>query len=778
MDCVTGKTIQADASVRYATYCQPCFYDGKTLPAEGYCNICKEFMCFTCTNVHKKLRITKSHTILDKSTMPTTMKGYLIEEESTEPCDIHPGECIKYYCPIHQSLNCGHCSIIDHQSCKQQIISDIAKAFKDGSGHKDIKEVLSQSLEYIDTCLSTCEDKNQFVEKLSESEISKLREYRDQVNKYFDEREKELLNIISQRKQLDRMVLNSITSKCDNLKTQVNELKANIEAQENNASQLFIKARKAESMLAGWQSALAEINMETTIHQYQFRKDPVTERLLASHTGLGTVEEVVDAKALDQRCEPTTSTATVKGMKDNNSPIAVINVQTVGDSKAAETTKRASPDSVTPLITDGTQTTAEPKLNQRCERTNSTAPDKGKNDITTSIAVTNVQTAGDIKAVQTTKRASPDTVTKEPPSISNETQATADSKQNQRCEPTTSTAPYKGKKDTTTPIVVINGQTVVDIKAAQTAKRASPDIVTTEPPLIPYGTQTTAEPKQKKQTSITTDLTSLKFTPAQDILVKSPSDSSECFLTSMLLLPGNRLLLSDRNGTVKLVDLNTSSIVSEVLVQNKAWDMCLLPGDRVAVSGVPGCIQFLETRKQISLGNNIKVDGDSLGIGYHTECLIVSYSTGKVEKMNLKGKVLKKVPNNRSHENLFEYPWYLTVVSKGHTAAIYVTDCGKHTITKLDMDLNISKTLQDPSMRAPRGITPVGNQLLICGSESNNIMCLALPCVKITQLMGVKEKIWGPRSICYSQQQNKLFVTCCTQWNADCDNYVRVYTAT
>ncbi|XP_052808638.1 uncharacterized protein LOC128237295 isoform X2 [Mya arenaria] len=711
MDCVTGKTIQADASVRYATYCQPCFYDGKTLPAEGYCNICKEFMCFTCTNVHKKLRITKSHTILDKSTMPTTMKGYLIEEESTEPCDIHPGECIKYYCPIHQSLNCGHCSIIDHQSCKQQIISDIAKAFKDGSGHKDIKEVLSQSLEYIDTCLSTCEDKNQFVEKLSESEISKLREYRDQVNKYFDEREKELLNIISQRKQLDRMVLNSITSKCDNLKTQVNELKANIEAQENNASQLFIKARKAESMLAGWQSALAEINMETTIHQYQFRKDPVTERLLASHTGLGTVEEVVDAKALDQRCEPTTSTATVKGMKDNNSPIAVINVQTVGDSKAAETTKRASPDSVTPLITDGTQTTAEPKLNQRCERTNSTAPDKGKNDITTSIAVTNVQTAGDIKAVQTTKRASPDTVTKEPPSISNETQATADS-------------------------------------------------------------------KQKKQTSITTDLTSLKFTPAQDILVKSPSDSSECFLTSMLLLPGNRLLLSDRNGTVKLVDLNTSSIVSEVLVQNKAWDMCLLPGDRVAVSGVPGCIQFLETRKQISLGNNIKVDGDSLGIGYHTECLIVSYSTGKVEKMNLKGKVLKKVPNNRSHENLFEYPWYLTVVSKGHTAAIYVTDCGKHTITKLDMDLNISKTLQDPSMRAPRGITPVGNQLLICGSESNNIMCLALPCVKITQLMGVKEKIWGPRSICYSQQQNKLFVTCCTQWNADCDNYVRVYTAT
>ncbi|XP_052809451.1 receptor-type tyrosine-protein phosphatase alpha-like [Mya arenaria] len=121
------------------------------------------------------------------------------------------------------------------------------------------------------------------------------------------------------------------------------------------------------------------------------------------------------------------------------------------------------------------------------------------------------------------------------------------------------------------------------------------------------------------------DVTNFKFTPSSSIPVKDPSDAIDSWLTSMLLLPMNRLLLTDyHNETVKLVDLETSRLVSQVRVPGGPCDMCLLPGDRVAVSLTSGKIQFLETRGEIALGANIRVDSDSRGNGYHNDRLILS----------------------------------------------------------------------------------------------------------------------------------------------------------
>ncbi|XP_052784509.1 uncharacterized protein LOC128220241 isoform X2 [Mya arenaria] len=654
MDQVPGKKLQADASALDVTYCQPCSQDGETLPAEAYCTVCKEFMCSNCTSVHKKQRMSKSHTLLEKSNMPTTMQDFTIKEESTQPCDIHPEERIKYFCPTHQTLNCGHCSVLDHQSCKQQIISEIAKVFKEGQGYDTIKQVIVKLLKDIDACASDVNVNIKLVEDLGEQEIAKIRNYRDQINKFFDERENELLKNIAQMQNMDEILLESLKSKCNTLKIEVNKIKTKLEAQENNTCQLFVEAELAKNMLKRLQSTLADLNMVNFIHQYQLKKDFDTEYLLRSKTGLGTVE-MASANSLDQRCERASSTTKDKDDKNNTTDDPSSNVQAVGDEKTSSA-------------------------------------------------------------------------------------ANAD----------------------------ISIQAVVHITAAETTNNHSANTETV--PLF-------AKPKQKKQAIVSTDLTSLKYTPAKDILVSTQFYTRNCPLSDMLLLPGDRLLLAECiTHTVKLIDINTSNLVANVSVPTGIWGMCLLPRDRVAVS-LTDSIQFLETRGQLSLGKSIAVDGDCYGVGYDNNSLIVSYKTGRVEKIDMEGRVLNKVSKRMFSGSPFKKPFYLTVVNEGPTKAIYVSDCEKNTITSLDINLNILETFHDPALKEPTGITAVGNQLLICGLKSNNIMCLDLPSGRMTQLLCEKEGIELPRSVCYNQQQNKLYVTVDLEIG-DVDSYVKVYKTT
>ncbi|XP_052809491.1 uncharacterized protein LOC128237956 [Mya arenaria] len=642
MDAVPGRTLEADGSVLDATYCQPCYQaDRETLTAEAYCSACKEFMCSTCTNVHRKQMVSKSHILLDRTSMPTTIIGFSTKEESTEPCDKHPGELIKYYCPTHQTLNCGHCLVLGKISCKQEIISEISQTFIDGQGLKEIKQGLAKLLDDIAACSSDVKEFITFVENLSISEISKLQEYREQVNKYFDEREQTILKTIDEIKNKDKTLLDSLKPRCANLETKVQEIKSKLEAQEHNTSNLFIEAQRVKKTLMELQSNMTEINNAKTIHQYSLRKDPVTERLLASKTGLGTIEETICCRG--------------KQTLDNDNMTGLTFIQ-------AHSISVKSP------------------------------PDTDECRVTSILLSSNDNMTGK------------------------------------------------------TPDIQVKSQSDTDDCSASSILPLSND-----------------------------EMTGLKFTPAPDIPIKSPSDTGDCLLTSMLLLSGNRLLLADRtNNTVKIVDLNTSSLVSEVKVAVKPWDMCLLPGDRVAITSTVGSIQFLEKQGQFYLGNSIKLDENCRGIGYHNDSLIVSFSTGKVKKMNMDGKALKNV-SKKWFSNQFQYPWCLTVVNEGQAAVFYVSDYAKHTITSLDIDLNILQTLENPALHGPTGITAVGNQLLVCGLYSNNIMCLHLPSGQMTKLLGKGDGIWKPYSVCYSQQQKKLYVTHHNK-GINANNVVKVYT--
>ncbi|XP_052809450.1 uncharacterized protein LOC128237913 [Mya arenaria] len=609
---VSGRKVKADVSSGDTTYCQPCSQDGEKVSSEVYCTVCKEFLCSTCSRVHKKLKVTKSHRLIHGTSMPT-MQGPSGGLQLTEPCDIHPDEFIKYFCPSHQTLNCGHCLVTEHRTCHVDIISELAEDFKYGHEYDDTHKDIVQFSKDIEKFAGDITIKLKLIKELAEMEFTRLQEFREKVNIYLVGRENSLRKVIQQIKDTDATLLDSMKPTCDHIKAKVEALISKFEEQERNTAQLFIKVKKAQKQLKCLQSDMADINKKLTIHRYQFRNDPVTEKMLQSTTGFGTIERI-----------------------------------TTGEDGTLGSKSRADQ--------------VHGKLNPK---------------------------------------------------------------------------PFEQDQ--------VPGKLLKPMK-------------------------------QGAQTEASVDLTNMKFTPAGAIKATAVVDG--CWLSSLLLLPGDRLLLTDLNSdTMQLLNLQTTTLMSQVSVPGPPWGICLLPRYMLAVTLTSGRIQFLASREKLSLGQTLKVHDDCRGIGYHKNRLIVSYHSGKVETMDITGKVIKTIDKAGNGQSIFGRPDYLTVVEEGNSAVIYVSDITKSTITKLDMDLNILQVFQGPALRGPQGITAVDHQLIICGYGSHNIIGINLSTGKMTELLGKENGIQRPLNVCYSQQEKKLYVTSFNSVDVILNKSVKVYKA-
>ncbi|XP_052778794.1 uncharacterized protein LOC128216264 [Mya arenaria] len=270
-----------------------------------------------------------------------------------------------------------------------------------------------------------------------------------------------------------------------------------------------------------------------------------------------------------------------------------------------------------------------------------------------------------------------------------------------------------------------------------------------------------------------------KFRREPDIPMKTSADTSDCFGTSLALLPGGRLLLIDRDNTsVKMVDTNSNKLVSQIKLSSWPWDLCLLPGDKAAVTlPMEGDIQFVSTKGEVTLQGIIKVGVQCRGIDFCDDNLIVSFiAQGKVVLMDVNGTFRKSVDKDRNGTPLFHCPYFLTVTRDGRTPAIYVSDSDTSIITKLSISLEVLQTFKDPSLTEPYGLSIVGdNQLLVCWRESNNIVLLDTSTGKITQLLGKVEGIERPYSVANCKTQKRMFVTCSPKDRPELENYVQVF---
>ncbi|KAL3854791.1 hypothetical protein ACJMK2_014040, partial [Sinanodonta woodiana] len=110
-----------------------------------YCTVCKEVLCPTCENVHKKNIATRNHTFVQIQDLFANPE-IAVNLSVSVTCPEHVGKEFEFYCKLHSSMCCSECFYKSHRACRESHL-DKFKNENQGSFEKIESEVKNMPYE-------------------------------------------------------------------------------------------------------------------------------------------------------------------------------------------------------------------------------------------------------------------------------------------------------------------------------------------------------------------------------------------------------------------------------------------------------------------------------------------------------------------------------------------------------------------------------------------------------------------------------------------------------
>ncbi|XP_060589417.1 E3 ubiquitin-protein ligase TRIM71-like [Ruditapes philippinarum] len=295
----TSSTFSTASDEDLKVYCQSCVREGAKLPAHGYCTVCKEHLCKTCFNVHKKHKLSRHHTLLDAKRMPISLNQFSASinisqhYDLTQPCTMHSKEKIKYYCHDHKELLCSVCVTLKHPNtvCEVNYIPDISSNIIDSKEYQDMLKAIKTT---ADECRNKVKDIRGMTGKSNNSlkdVLADIKKYRQEINQILDELEKQAEDIAKLAEQDDEKSLKAVVTSLDDL-TKTLETSSDTLKQLNTSKQadkLFLELKLAEKT----KKDVEENMLKLTSHdvKYIFNPNKAILTLLKKEKSLGSLTQ-------------------------------------------------------------------------------------------------------------------------------------------------------------------------------------------------------------------------------------------------------------------------------------------------------------------------------------------------------------------------------------------------------------------------------------------------------------------------------------------------------
>ncbi|XP_071162219.1 uncharacterized protein [Mytilus edulis] len=128
--------------------CEPCAEDGSYLEATRWCCDCQQWFCDNCGKYHKRLAVTKAHTLLSKleyEKLPNMTSAI------SRKCHKHSDKDLEFYCNSHVTAICFSCMKEDHSLCKSvNKLKDVATGIKSSAAVTDVMATLEDVVDVFE----------------------------------------------------------------------------------------------------------------------------------------------------------------------------------------------------------------------------------------------------------------------------------------------------------------------------------------------------------------------------------------------------------------------------------------------------------------------------------------------------------------------------------------------------------------------------------------------------------------------------------------------------
>ncbi|XP_052217177.1 uncharacterized protein LOC127835029 [Dreissena polymorpha] len=121
-------------------YCDLCALDNIKEDAVGFCTNCTDFLCKSCLVNHKRIKVTRSHTVLQGEDIPADIEPFRAFRALVK-CEFHPEYDLTYMCTEHSIHVCAMCLTDKHRMCKQGLLNVSFNEKEDDFVNKSLLDV-------------------------------------------------------------------------------------------------------------------------------------------------------------------------------------------------------------------------------------------------------------------------------------------------------------------------------------------------------------------------------------------------------------------------------------------------------------------------------------------------------------------------------------------------------------------------------------------------------------------------------------------------------------
>ena len=253
--------------------CGSCSYRGSDKEAESYCNECQEYLCGSCTESHKGLKITRSHQLLlvTDVSRPISQNSFV---SSLVLCGCSQNIGVSVYCEDHNDVICLSCQTVRHRKCQTVSLAEQSSSSNNSKLHSTVKK-LTKVKDGLDEILTNIRSDLENLVSFRLECQNDIKQFRQELNSFLDTLETAALKESENRESLEKEKTKRRQSSCLATKQLlVNDLKlADQVTKDSDGASIFATEVKLSAHLKEYKILLHDICQETESPAMTFERN-------------------------------------------------------------------------------------------------------------------------------------------------------------------------------------------------------------------------------------------------------------------------------------------------------------------------------------------------------------------------------------------------------------------------------------------------------------------------------------------------------------------------
>ena len=314
---VSGRK-QAPSNI--AMECNPCNQDDRKAKAKVFCRDCEEYLCRECESYHRKLRITRDHSLKDVTI-----------QSPDYTCKEHTDEAVKFYCNDHDVAGCGTCATLNHRTCKVDYILEQSEIFKKSGAYLELHVLIDRIMEHLGQLQSRAKDLDNSSESIDLSTLNEIRTFRAHINAQLDEKEHRILQKAHEFREENTNTITKINDFQDQTLQQIDKYKSDIEQYQDDIERLFVFTKRTLPHLKMLDTDCLR-HSQTEIDNYIFKPSERLKMTLQADETIGELKILTGKLNVTEVVPVIQYIYNIKDVKDAKQP-AVIGIVVFSPSK-------------------------------------------------------------------------------------------------------------------------------------------------------------------------------------------------------------------------------------------------------------------------------------------------------------------------------------------------------------------------------------------------------------------------------------------------------------